>query len=54
MTIEPPTGLYVWPFATEPQWETCVECKQEFVWGYICRRHKLCGVCHMNVKVTSP
>lgn len=32
-----------------PTWETCVNCRREYLYPHLCRTHMLCGLCHPEV-----
>lgn len=51
----PQTGaeLEVW-IAEHQDDETCEGCRSEFAYGYICRMHLLCGVCHEGIPIDAP
>lgn len=38
----------------KPEWEECVGCHSDYTYGYICRCHSLCGLCHESVPIDAP
>lgn len=40
--------------AEDWSYEQCIGCNKEFMAGYICRTHLLCGLCHEGVPLNAP
>lgn len=42
--LSPPPSM-----RSESAWETCAACGREYLYPHLCRKHRLCGLCHPAV-----